>query len=685
MLMKLATWKFLSLIIVMVLVLGLGIGILTPGSANAADPIQQWAARYSNGRDCRPTGIQVDGSGNAYVTGYSFNGANNDYTTVKYNASGVQQWARTTDWTKNDVANAIAVDSSGNAYVTGASMGTNFNYETIKYRPDGTTPWSVRYIGGFGADMAKAIAVDGSGNVYVTGISYGGINQECTTVKYDTDGNQQWVARYSDTVDTSGVSISVDSSGNAYVTGTRGTGSSQDWLTVKYNTAGVQQWAKNYNGTGSGADVATAIALDSSGNAYVTGFSYSGTGYNYTTVKYSTAGVQQWVMTYILTGITYDRPTGIAVDGSGNAYITGIVYSGSNEDYATVKYSTSGVQQWATLYNGPDDNDDEAAAIAVDGSGNTYVTGYSESATSRDYATVKYNTSGAQQWVMQYNGPANLNDYADGIALWGSNVYVTGFSNSGTGGDFEYATVMYHQQITPAITSINPASGEQRQTLSVIITGTNMAGARAVSFGDGITVSSFTVNSDTQIMANIVISRTAKMGPRNVVITTIDGTPSNPGTFKVLGQEAVTTTPRGSGSMTATPPAPPVSLSNLVVQGASLSTTTVSPNTPVTVTADIANKSTVNGNKKVTVYVNGEIETTQSVALDSGSASQLTFNVSRSEPGTYKVYVDGTPAGSFTVEAVTTNDTILIVSVAFLTIAFLCGLIMLRRRQNAGH
>jgi archaellum component FlaG (FlaF/FlaG flagellin family) len=103
------------------------------------------------------------------------------------------------------------------------------------------------------------------------------------------------------------------------------------------------------------------------------------------------------------------------------------------------------------------------------------------------------------------------------------------------------------------------------------------------------------------------------------------------------------------------------------------------------VTADIANKSTVNGNKQITVYVNGEIETTQGLTLNSGDSSKLTFNVSRSEPGTYKVYVDGAPAGSFKVEAVTASDAILIASVAFLAIAFVCGLFIMRRRQGITH
>jgi hypothetical protein len=125
-----------------------------------------------------------------------------------------------------------------------------------------------------------------------------------------------------------------------------------------------------------------------------------------------------------------------------------------------------------------------------------------------------------------------------------------------------------------------------------------------------------------------------------------------------------------------------VSLPNIQVQSASLSAGTVTPGRPVTVTAGIANKSTVNGSKKVTLYVNGQVETVQGVSVNSGGTSTVTFKVSRGEPGDYTVYVDSVPAGSFKVEMAAGNDAILIFSAALLAMAFLLGIIMLRRRQQ---
>jgi hypothetical protein len=85
----------------------------------------------------------------------------------------------------------------------------------------------------------------------------------------------------------------------------------------------------------------------------------------------------------------------------------------------------------------------------------------------------------------------------------------------------------------------------------------------------------------------------------------------------------------------------------------------------------MANKSAVNGNKKVTLYVNGQVETTQGITVKSGGSTQLTFTVSRSEPGDYSVYVDGVAAGSFKVELFSESDGILIFSAALVALAFL--------------
>lgn len=240
----------------------------------------------------------------------------------------------------------------------------------------------------------------------------------------------------------------------------------------------------------------------------------------------------------------------------------------------------------------------------------------------------------------------------------------------------------------PTTTAVTPAGGNQGQCpMTVVITGANLTGATAVRFGAGITVSGFTVNSATQITATICLDANATPGAYNMSVTTPGGTATLTGGFIVVQQNQVIgtgapTSHGGSFVSGTTSPAPPVSLPNIQIQSASLSTEAVTPSMPITVTVDIANKSVVNDNKEVTLYVNGQVETTQGVTVNRGGSSKLTFNISRSEPGDYSVYVDGVPAGSFRVELFSATDGILIFSVALIALAFVAGVVMLWRRQH---
>jgi uncharacterized repeat protein (TIGR01451 family) len=141
--------------------------------------------------------------------------------------------------------------------------------------------------------------------------------------------------------------------------------------------------------------------------------------------------------------------------------------------------------------------------------------------------------------------------------------------------------------------------------------------------------------------------------------------------------------PHSSGTVNTVTNPPPMQMPFIYIESAYISASQVEPNSPVRVTATIANKGTVNGSSKIRLYVNGYEEPGQGLTLASGQSRTLTFDVSRSEPGTYQVYVNGTSAGSFKVSDNSGSNAILIMSTLCLLGALFIGILMvLRRRQS---
>jgi len=426
----------------------------------------EWVAMYNGAANLSDYAyaMAIDEAGNVYVAGEAVQGSNLDFVTIKYNAAGDTVWVRLYNGPGNsrDVARAICVDENGNVYVTGESIlsGTNYDAATVKYNAAGVQQWVRRYNGlANGNDGGLAIALDGLGNSYVTGYSDGDPNtvfeaDDYITIKYDSGGNQQWARRYSFGGDGNAhdyaKALAVDSSGNCFVTGrSAGPGSGYDYVTIKYSATGDSSWARRYNGTGNNTDDPYAIAVDIGGNVYVTGSSRSGSSNeDYLTIKYNPSGDTVWTRRYVGLGAG-DDAYALKLDASGNVYVTGQSRStgfGADYDYLTIKYNDQGDTLWTARYDGPKDTNDVALSLAVDNLGGVYVTGYSYALTTGyDYATVKYNANGIQQWVQRYAAPGTSFDLAVAVAVdSASNVYVTGRGNI-AGQALNIITIKYSQ------------------------------------------------------------------------------------------------------------------------------------------------------------------------------------------------------------------------------------------------
>jgi len=172
---------------------------------------------------------------------------------------------------------AVVVDDSGNVYVTGRSANTTSTFEctTIKYDSLGNEKWIRKYHGpassGY-SDTGWGIAIDRSGNIYVAASSRDSVTlDDIAVLKYDANGNELWVVRYNGPGNDYDwpFDIAVDENCNVYVTGRSvGAGSGFDYITLKYDSLGNEKWAKRYNGSGNSGDEAYSIAVDDFGNVW---------------------------------------------------------------------------------------------------------------------------------------------------------------------------------------------------------------------------------------------------------------------------------------------------------------------------------------------------------------------------------------------------------------------------------
>ncbi len=359
-----------------------------------------------SGKDI-PLGITVDAAGNAYVTGDTVSSdfptvnplqaTNNATPTTGLSTAFIAKLSSTGSalvystylgGSEGEFGSGIAVDAAGNAYVTGATSSTDFptagplqaNCEgcgltshdafVAKLNPAGSALVYSTYLGGSADDEGEGIAVDAAGNAYVTGetasTNFPTLNpiqpncDNCGELLYDAfvaklnpAGSALVYSTYlGGSLWDEGTAIAVGAAGDAYVTGWTNSGNfptanplqpilrgTENAFVARLNPAGSALVYSTFLG-GSNNDAASAIAVDSTGNAYVTGGTQSddfptfnpfqptyGGGFASAFVTGLNPTGSAFVYSSYLGGSYWDRGYGLATDATGNAYVTGFTYS----------------------------------------------------------------------------------------------------------------------------------------------------------------------------------------------------------------------------------------------------------------------------------------------------------------------------------------------------------------------
>lgn len=383
------------------------------------------------------TGIASGGHQN------TFDGVTSTAFLVKFNNSGQRQWGTYYGGDGSEVGTSCAADSDGNVFLAGSTfslsaIASNGHQNTfgggqmdaflVKFNSSGVRLWGT-YYGGEDEDSGYSCTTDGSGNVYLSGkanstsaIASGGHqnsnaggNGDAFLVKFNGSGVRQWATYYGGGNQDYANSCATDNNGNIYLAGLTGSfssiasdghqnsigGGNGDGFLAKFSSSGVRLWGTYYGGED--ADCGYSCATDGSGNVYLGGYTNSTTaiasgGHQNTIggdrdaflVKFNGSGVRQWGTYY--GGSSVEEGSTCSTDNAGNVYLGGLTHSntsiasggyqdtyGGSWDAFLVKFTGTGVRQWATYYGGT--GVDFGYACATDGSGNSYLAGWTESTT----------------------------------------------------------------------------------------------------------------------------------------------------------------------------------------------------------------------------------------------------------------------------------------------------------------
>lgn len=428
----------------------LAIVVLATPAAFAQEHFEwQYIYGHIGGDFDQPNGIALCPDGDVVVTGMGLRTSDQysyDIITFKLYPNGDTAWVRIYDSDSLDQAHGVAVDASGNIYVVGYTDGfaeISRQPILIKYLPNGDTDW-IRY-GPPGDELvisnAYAVALDGWGGVYTTGSGWDPVGgYDIFTTKWDTTGLYHWQQHYdydgiSATGSDIGWAITTDNSGYVYVAGTGKASTvvnSFDIIVIKYDTSGSEIWATPYSGAGELKDAVADIAIDDLGNVYVAGYvTVSGQWENFALLKFTSAGVLDWDV--VLDGgwnSVAEPASDVEIDGNGDIVVGGHLVTTGWHDFYIAKYSSDGTLLWDRVDFTNPSSSDQIGGLFIDKHNDIYAVGSSNNTSvtqDRDFATVKYHSSGAMLWEGYRDGPGHGVDFGAMVLVNDSgNVVVAG-------------------------------------------------------------------------------------------------------------------------------------------------------------------------------------------------------------------------------------------------------------------